>query len=97
MPGRNVTRSDLDQAVGDATAALNKAMLQLDQLRDDFIRGKTAADLVLLGYTDEAEAQQIIDGINDTDQLFKIYKGSQPLAVAKDFRNQIKKLWGLGL
>ena len=97
MPGRNITRSDLDQAMGEYTAALNKAMLQLDQIRDDYLRGKSAADLVLLGYTDEAEAQQIIDAINDTDQLFKIYKGSQPLAVAKDFRDNIKKLWGLGL
>jgi len=97
MPGRNVTRSDLDHAMGEATAALNKAMLDLDNIRDNFLRGKSAADLVLLGYADEAEAQPIINAINDTDQLFKIYKGSQPLTVEKDFRDNIKKLWGLGV
>jgi hypothetical protein len=96
MPGRTVTRSDVDLALGNATAKLNSVMHELDQLRDDFFQPTSDTELEAMGYDLINEVPKLRDAISDMNQLVKIYRGQEALPVAQNFRANIRKLWGLG-
>lgn len=95
MAGKTLTRSDIDQAVGDAMLQVNLALVRAEAVRDG-LSAYSDAEIKALGYED-ADVALIRSALNDMDQLWKIYKGAQPLVDAKDFRAFAKRLWGLGV
>lgn len=94
MPGIVLTRPDVDSRVGTALQQVNIALTRVEELRDGLL-AYSDNEIIAMGYS-QNEVDQLRAGLTDMDQLWKIYRGAQPLAVAKDFRDNIKKLWGLG-
>lgn len=97
MAGKVLTRSDIDERVGNALLRLNQAMLEVNGIRDGLQVFSDDA-LVALGY-EPAEVAQMRSALNDGNQLYNIYRGAQSgtLPNPKDFRDHMKHLWGLGL
>jgi hypothetical protein len=95
MAGKALSRSDIDQAVGDAMLRINKDLNYVEAIRDG-LQAYSDQEIKDLGYSD-AEVATIRSALADMDQLWKIYKGAQPLTDPKDFRQFAKRLWGLGV
>ena len=95
MPGLPLTRSDVDLTIGDATRDVNVALKRVEDLRDG-LQARTDQELVDLGYGTE-DVTLIRASMEDMHTLWQVYRGSQAQTPAKDFRANIKKLWGLGV
>lgn len=97
MPGLPLNRSDVDHRVGSAMLDLNEAFNRLDDVRDA-IKKRGKAALIAAGYED-ADAQKVLDALDDANQLGQIYRGanSGTLATPKDFRDKFAELWGVGV
>lgn len=95
MPaGREVTKGQLDDALGTALVELNLSIRRLREIKE-FVDGKTDQELVDLGYS-APEVAAVKSALADMGQLAQIYAGNANLTNAKDFRNFARRLWGLG-
>lgn len=96
MAGLNLTRQDIDTAIGQALLTLNKTLQLLADYRDGF-NAHTNQELLDKGYS-QAEIDQITTAMADMNQLHQIYRGTAngTLPSPKDFRTTAKRLWGLG-
>lgn len=96
MPaGLQIARGDADTILGQALRDVNAALIKTAALRD-FLQTRSNQELLDLGYS-QGEVDAMISAFNDMDQLWKIYRGAQALAEAKDFRQFAKRLWGFGI
>lgn len=93
--GKTVTRADADQSIGIMVQTLFHSQLIADQVTDWF-NGVTAPELEAL-YPDAAERTLVTNIMADASQLLRIFRGQDPLAVAKNFRTNAKKALGTGL
>ena len=93
MIGNDVSKTQLDSALGKNSAAIKYAFDQAILIKE-YLDTKTEQDLIGLGYT-SGEVAVMKSAYTDVNQLATIFTGAAALGVAKDFRTFLKQLWGL--
>lgn len=93
--GKSVTRTDADQAIGIMVQSLFHAYLITDQVTD-WWGGMTGPEITAL-YPESGEATLAGNMIADAQQSLQVFRGQAALAVAKNFRTNMKKGLGTGL
>lgn len=102
--GITIARTSFDQDIGNKSNGIDLALLQWHQLNTYVVGpggGFSGLQSTPLSYTDvpggSGDATHVFGGCADMEQLYQIYIGAQNLAVAKDFRSNIKFLFGTGV
>ncbi|SRR6266581_208060 len=101
--GISIVRANFDSQIGAMATNIDGSLIQWDQLNAYLVGpggGFAGIQAAPLSYTDvpggSGDATHVFGSIQDMEQLFKIYTGAQNLVVAKDFRANLKFLFGLG-
>jgi len=92
--GLPVTKSEIDSRSGDIARAFQDQFGDVATMQG-FLAATPNADLELLGYTAD-EVASLKTAFTDLTQLGQIWIGAAPLPAAKDFRQFVKRLWGVG-
>lgn len=87
------TKGDVDGLLGDAAATLRDAMVQFDTLASR-LNQVSDQQLANLGYTPD-DITTIRACLQDVNDLMLIFKGQLTLQQTRDFRTNIKQLYGL--
>jgi hypothetical protein len=89
-----ISKSEIDARAGDIARGFQKQFGDVLTMKS-FLDATPDADLVAQGYTSE-EVATLKTAFADLSQLTGIWTGQDPLAVAKDFRQFVSQLWGVG-
>jgi len=92
--GLPVTKSEIDTRAGDIARAFQDHFGDVVTMQS-FLAATPNADLELLGYTAD-EVASLKTAFTDLTQLGQIWIGAAALPAAKDFRQFVKRLWGVG-
>ena len=92
--GLAVTKAEIDGRAGDCARSFQRSFQQVETLKK-YLDATPDADLITLGYT-QAEVTNLKTAVNELNQLMTIWHGTANLAVAKDFKVFISRIWGLG-
>lgn len=93
MIGLPVTKDTINRVLGTLCQRLNADFTEVETLKG-WSDNTQQADIEALGYTaDEAYLVKLL--IDELNQLKQLYTGAATLAVAKDFRDQARKAWGI--
>ena len=85
-----------NEALGRIARSLENVMAQIDQ-HTDAVGSLTSAQFQAAPYNyTPTEADDVVAMLADLTQLKQIYRGNQTLAVAKNFRTNVKKALGPG-
>lgn len=92
--GPNPSKLEIDSALGVVMTDLHMVMLRVVQLKF-WLDGVPDADLTTLGYS-STDISNMRSAVADGNQIAGIFDGAATLAVAKDFRTFIRRVWGFG-
>lgn len=92
--GLPVTKSEIDSRAGDIARTFQRNFENVLTMQG-YLEATPTADLVALGYTDQ-EVAVLKTAYADLTQLAAIWAGADALAAAKDFRQFVRQLWGVG-
>jgi hypothetical protein len=93
MPvGLTITKDEIDKRAGDIARTFQRSFEDVGTLKG-FLDATPEADLVALGYTSD-EVASLKTAWNDLAQLTTL--GQATLAEPKDFREFVRRLWGVG-
>lgn len=97
MPGLSAGMTgDQVQIVAGTIARDLHVALKRTQDMVEFLNANTNADLLAIYGITDPDATALRDAYNDLDQLWLVYRGSQALATPKNFRQTIRRIFGLG-
>lgn len=86
-------KANIDMNLGDISQAINRAFRRAVQLNTE-LTAYTDPQLTAAGYT-AGEVATLRAMVADMTQLNNIYMGTANLAAAKDFRTNLRPLWGI--
>jgi hypothetical protein len=86
-------KSSIDGMLGDIALNLNRAFRRAVQLGTE-LTAYTDAQLTTAGYS-AGEVATLRTMVTDLNQLNGIYTGTAALGSAKDFRTNIRPMWGV--
>jgi hypothetical protein len=92
--GLTITKDEIDKRAGDIARSFQRSFEDVGTLKG-FLDATPEADLIALGYT-SAEVASLKTAWNDLAQLTTIWAGQAALAAPKDFREFVRRLWGVG-
>jgi hypothetical protein len=92
--GLQPSKSEVDSIVGQQSKTLNILFEQAAQM-NAWLGQQSDAELTALGYN-AGDITTLRGAYSDLDELRSLYRGTATLAVAKNFRTNVRKLWGLG-
>ncbi len=92
--GLPVTKLEIDTRAGDAARSIQRVLIQVSLLKA-YLDATIDADLTAMGYV-QAEVTNLKTAVNELTQLSTIWHGTANLAVAKDFKVFVSRIWGLG-
>lgn len=93
MIGYVVDADTINRTLGEVCKQLQDAFVEIETLKA-WSAVTTQEAIEALGFaTDDAYLVKLL--IDDLDQLRALYEGADTLAAAKDFREQMRKAWGL--
>lgn len=92
--GLPVTKNEIDVRAGDLARAFQDHFIDVGVMQS-FLERTPNADLEGLGYTAD-EVATLKTAYVDLAQLSRIWMGTEALATAKDFRQFVQRLWGVG-
>lgn len=93
MIGIHVDANTINVTLGDVCQQLQRAFTEIENLKG-WSNNTPQADIEAMGFsTDDAYLVKLL--IDDLYQLQTIYSGAATLAAVKDFREQMRKAWGL--
>lgn len=97
MAGARLSKDQVNDVIGQALLDVNVALTNAAQIKSDFFH-LSDNDLGTngLGFTAD-EITLLRAAFDDMEQLYRIYRGQDPLPASKNFRQNIRKLWGLGV
>jgi hypothetical protein len=87
------TKDSIDGMLGDIAQSMNRSFRRAVQLGTE-LSSYTDAQLTGAGYT-TAEVATLRAMVTDLNQLNGIYTGAANLATAKDFRANLRPMWGV--
>ena len=94
LVGLAVTKSEIDSRAGDIARTFQRAFEDVATLKL-YLDGTDEATLVALGYTSN-EVAVLKTAWADLAELGTIWIGAAALPAAKDFRQFVKQIWGVG-
>lgn len=86
-------KGQIDSQLGDISQSMNRAFRRATQLGAE-LTAYSDAQLTAAGYT-APEVASLRAMVADVVQFNNIYTGAAALAVAKDFRTNLRPLWGV--
>jgi hypothetical protein len=92
--GTQPSKADIDSAITSIGTGLNNAIVKATRFKF-WLDGIADAELTTLGYN-AADIANLRSTIADLGQLSNIYEGLATLAVVKDFRTFLRRVWGFG-
>jgi hypothetical protein len=92
--GLTVTKQEIDNRSGDLARAFQDHFIDVNTLQSFLLRTPNA-DLEAMGYTAD-EVAALKTAYTDLAQLSQIWVGAAALPAAKDFRQFVQRLWGVG-
>lgn len=92
--GLAVTKGEIDSRAGDIARTFQRAFEDVGTMKT-YLDATVEADLIALGYTAN-EVAVLKTAWADLAQLATIWIGSAALPAAKDFRQFVRQLWGVG-
>lgn len=92
---RGITGDQVQIQLGTMARNLHLA-LKATQDGVEFLGANTNAELLATYQIADADATALRDAFTDLDQLWGIYRGQQTLATAKNFRQTVRRIFGLG-
>lgn len=92
--GLAVTKAEIDTRAGDCARSFQRSFAQVVTLKA-YLDATPDADLITLGYS-QAEVTNLKTAVGELNQLMTIWNGTANLAVAKDFKVFVSRIWGLG-
>ncbi len=93
--GTAVTKKELDAAITGIGTDIHLAMKRATDFKY-YLDGVLDADLTALTYSAE-DIANLRTAVADIDQLSTVFRGAAALAVAKDFRTFLRRVWGFGV
>ena len=92
--GLAVTKGEIDSRAGDIARTFQRAFEDVGTMKT-YLDSAVEADLVALGYTSN-EVAVLKTAFADLAELGTIWVGAAALPAAKDFRQFVRQLWGVG-
>jgi len=92
--GLAVTKNEIDSRAGDIARGFQRHFKDVITIKA-YLDATPDADLITMGYT-QTEVTNLKTAVNEMNQLQTIFNGAANLAVAKDFKVFISRIWGLG-
>jgi len=92
--GLPASKQEIDARSGDIARGFQKAFDDVATMKG-YLDATPEADLVALGYTAQ-EVAIVKTAWSDLWQLAEIWAGHANLPAAKDFRQFVRQLWGVG-
>lgn len=86
-------KNSIDSIVGEISSGFQRAFRRSGQLNVE-LTAYTDAQLTTAGYT-AGEVATLRAMVTDMTQLNNIYTGAATLGTAKDFRTNLRPLWGV--
>jgi hypothetical protein len=92
--GLPISKQEVDTRSGDIARTFQRTFDDVVTMKG-YLDATADADLIALGYTDQ-EVAVLKTSFADLAQLATIWTGAAALPAAKDFRQFVRQLWGVG-
>jgi hypothetical protein len=92
---RGISGDQVQITLGTIARDLHQAMKRTQE-GVDFLAANTDQDLLTDYQISGADAALLRAAYTDLDELWRIYRGADPLPAAKNFRQTVRRIFGLG-
>ncbi len=93
--GTTITKKELDAAITAIGTDIHLAMNRAAEFKY-YLDGVLDEDLTTLTYS-AGDIANLRTAVADINQMSTIFNGAASLAVAKDFRTFLRRVWGFGV